>query len=147
MGCVDMLLRGLRAAQVVENPVCSPHGTARRNHCLGGGVDYGCDLGVTDVSLDGCLSADPVSVAGVVGAGGRDRGKRPFSQQVRRGRGGAYLLGGDTTDVHCANGAADGGARALATPGRSTSVPCGMTDSGVYPRSIYGLRTAAAELA
>jgi hypothetical protein len=73
-----MLLRGLRAAQVVENPACSPRGTTRRNPCLGGVVDYSCELGVTDVSLDGCLSADPVSVAGGVGAGGRDRGKRPL---------------------------------------------------------------------
>ena len=32
-------------------------------------MDYGCELGVTDDSLDGCLSADPTSVAGDVGAG------------------------------------------------------------------------------
>jgi hypothetical protein len=50
----------------------------QKNHCLGGGVDYGCGLGVTDVSLDVCLSADLASVAGGVGTGGRDRGKRPL---------------------------------------------------------------------
>ena len=77
-GGVDMLLRGLRAAQVVENSACSPHGTARRNPCLGGGVDYDCELCVTNVSLDGCLLADPAGVAGGVGTGGRDRGSGIF---------------------------------------------------------------------
>ena len=91
-GAVDMLSRGLRAAKVVENSACSPHGTAIRNPCLGDGVDCGYELGVTDASLDGCLSADPTSVAGGVSTGGRDRGKRPFSQQVRRGRGGGVFV-------------------------------------------------------
>lgn len=63
-------------------------------------MDYGCGLGVTDVSLDGCLSADPASVAGGVGTGGRDRGKRPLLNRCDVGGGArACLLGGDTTDV------------------------------------------------
>lgn len=33
-------------------------------------------MGVTDASLDGYLSANLASVAGGVGTGGRDRGKR-----------------------------------------------------------------------
>lgn len=45
-----------------------------------GGADYGCELGVTDVSLDGCLSADLASVAGGVGR--------------RRPRGIVFLLAG-----------------------------------------------------
>ena len=78
---------GLRSAQVVENPACFPHRATRRNPCLGGGVDYGCDLGVTNASLDGCLSADPASVAGALGAGGRDRGKRPLRNRCDMGGG------------------------------------------------------------
>lgn len=105
-GIVDMLLQGLRTAQVVEDTACSPCGDTRRNPCLGGGVDFDCELGVADVSLDGCLPADLASVAGGVGAGGRDRGELPLRNRCDVGAAG---VGGTTC--------------------RSTSVPCSMTHS------------------
>lgn len=89
-------------------------------------MDYGCDLGVTDVSLDGCLSVDPASVAGGVGTGGRDRGsgKRPCDV------GGAGHVCWVAIRHHGINSAADGGTHVVGdTTCRSTSVPYGMTDS------------------
>lgn len=84
-------------------------------------MDYGCGLGVTDVSLDGCLSAGLASVAGVVGAGGRDRGKRPLRNRCDAGGAGACLFVSDTTDAHGANDAA-AARNSIPTGGGSFSV-------------------------
>ena len=80
----------------------------------------------------GCLSADPASVAGGVGTGGRDRGKHPLRNRCDVGGAGACFYWVVTRQMPTAlmarwtvvipTGVGD-------TTSKSTSVPCGMTDS------------------